>query len=137
ETIVLSARDRAVAREVEVLAGCTALVADNAAALMAAAAAVARLDVARSLAAVADEQGWGRPTPDTSTALEIEAGRHPLVEQSLPPGAFAPNDCVLDGDAAQVVVLTGPNMAGKSTYLRQVAVITLLAQTGCFVPARC
>ena len=137
ETIVLSARDRAVAREAEVLAGCAVLVAEHAAELMAAAAAVARLDVARALAAVADEQGWVRPHLDTTTALEIEAGRHPLVEQSLPRGAFVPNDCVLDGDAAQVVVLTGPNMAGKSTYLRQVAIVALLAQTGCFVPARC
>jgi len=84
---------------------------------------------------VADELGWVRPEVDRSTALEIEAGRHPLVERSLPPQSFVPDDCVLDALTAQIVVLTGPNMAGKSTYLRQVALIVLLAQVGCFVPA--
>jgi DNA mismatch repair protein MutS len=135
ETIVLSARERAVARETEVLADLAAMVAGHAETLLAAAGCAARLDVIQSLAAVADELRWVRPTVDNSTVLEIEGGRHPLVERSLPMGTFVPNDCVLSGDEAQIVVLTGPNMAGKSTYLRQVALITLLAQVGSFIPA--
>ncbi|HEY2705832.1 MAG TPA: DNA mismatch repair protein MutS [Candidatus Dormibacteraeota bacterium] len=136
ETVVLGVRERAVARELEVLEACTALVASHAGALLAAAGCVAELDVTRAFAEISDELGWTRPTVDASTVLEVEAGRHPLVEHSLPAGAFVANDCVLDGGAAPIVILTGPNMAGKSTYLRQVALITLLAQVGCFVPAR-
>ena len=135
ETVVLTARDRALAREAELLRECAQLVAAHAARLLAAAAAVAVLDVAQSLASVADEEGWTCPDVDDSTVLQVEAGRHPLVERSLPAGAFVPNDTVLDTDTAQVVILTGPNMAGKSTYLRQAALITLLAQVGSFVPA--
>jgi DNA mismatch repair protein MutS len=136
ETIVLGVRDRALARELEVLEGCTALVGGHAAALLAAAGCVAELDVSRALAEAADELAWTRPLVDESTVLEIEAGRHPLVEHSLPTGAFVANDCVLDGGTTPIVILTGPNMAGKSTYLRQVALVVLLAQVGCFVPAR-
>jgi DNA mismatch repair protein MutS len=136
EAIVLGVRERAVARELEVLEGCTALVAGHSAALLAAAGCVAEIDVTRALAETADELGWSRPEVDGSTVLEIEAGRHPLVERSLPTGAFVANDCALDGDTTPIVILTGPNMAGKSTYLRQVALITLLAQVGSFVPAR-
>jgi len=136
ETIVLGVRERAVAREVEVLEACTALVAGHAPALLAAAGCVAEIDVTRALAETADELGWARPDVDGSTDLEIEAGRHPLVERSLATGAFVANDCALDGGTTPIVILTGPNMAGKSTYLRQVALIALLAQVGSFVPAR-
>src|SRR2546430_17400517 len=79
--------------------------------------------------------GWRRPEVNAGTRLVIKAGRHPLVEQSLPAGAFVSNDLELDPDSAQIVILTGPNMAGKSTYLRQAAMIVLLAQCGSFVPA--
>ena len=136
ETIVLGVRERAVARELEVLEGCTALVAGHAPALLAAASCVAEIDVTRGLAETADELGWARPDVDGTTVLEIEAGRHPLVERSLPTGAFVANDCALDGGTTPIVILTGPNMAGKSTYLRQVALIALLAQVGSYVPAR-
>ncbi|HEX3605505.1 MAG TPA: DNA mismatch repair protein MutS [Candidatus Dormibacteraeota bacterium] len=135
ETVVLGVRERAVARELEVLEECTALVAGHAPELLAAAACVAELDVSRALADTADDLGWTRPEVDTSAVLEIDAGRHPLVENSLPAGAFVANDCVLDGATTPIVILTGPNMAGKSTYLRQTALITLLAQVGSFVPA--
>ncbi|HEV3124257.1 MAG TPA: DNA mismatch repair protein MutS [Candidatus Dormibacteraeota bacterium] len=135
ETIVLSARERAVAREAEVLGELAGAVAEHAAALLSAAECAARLDVSQSLATIADELRWVRPAVDASTVLEIEGGRHPLVERSLPAGTFVPNDCVVSGDAAQIVVLTGPNMAGKSTYLRQVAQIVLLTQVGSFIPA--
>jgi len=135
EAVVLSARDRALVRETELLRDCAARVASHAEPLLRAAAAVAALDVAQSLACVADDEGWTRPQVDRSTVLEIGAGRHPLVERSLPAGSFVPNDTLLDTNAAQVAILTGPNMAGKSTYLRQTALIVLLAQVGSFVPA--
>ena len=145
EAVVLSTRERSVAREAEVLAELVDAVCAQAPAITAAARAVAVLDLAQSLAEAADEHGWTRPEVDASTRLVIEAGRHPIVERSLEPGAFVPNDCVLCGrercgadaaGAATVLLLTGPNMAGKSTYLRQVALIVLLAQVGSFVPAR-
>ena len=135
ETVVLSARERAVARELELLGEATRLVATHAAGLLDCAAACAIADIAVSLAAAADEEGWVRPEVDRSTVTDIEAGRHPLVERSLGRGAFVANDTSLDV-AHRIVVLTGPNMAGKSTYLRQVALITLLAQVGSFVPAQ-
>ncbi|MGD0832984.1 MAG: DNA mismatch repair protein MutS [Candidatus Dormibacteria bacterium] len=135
ETVVLSARERAVARELELLAECCSLVTVHAPSLLACATAAATADVAQSLAAVADEERWARPTVDRSTVTDIEEGRHPLVERSLGRGHFVANDTSLDV-AQRIVVLTGPNMAGKSTYLRQVALITLLAQVGSFVPAQ-
>jgi DNA mismatch repair protein MutS len=135
ETIVLTARERALAREAELLSGLTAEVAAEAGALLEAAVSVARLDVAQALAEAAGELGWTRPLVDDSTVIELEGGRHPLVECSLPAGAFVANDCTLDTEACQVAIVTGPNMAGKSTYLRQVAIITVLAQVGSFVPA--
>jgi DNA mismatch repair protein MutS len=134
EAIVLHARERAVAREQEVLKGAAAQVAIEARALAGAAEAAAVLDVAQSLATVAEQERWVRPTVDTSSTLRIAGGRHPLVERTLGPGRFVPNDVDLDDDA-RIVVLTGPNMAGKSTYLRQTASIVLLAQIGSYVPA--
>ena len=134
ETIVLHARERAIAREQELLAGAAAQVAMEARTLADAAAAAATLDVAQSLATVAEEGHWVRPVVDGSSTLRISGGRHPLVERTLGPGRFVPNDLDLD-DEARIVVLTGPNMAGKSTYLRQTATIVLLAQIGSYVPA--
>jgi DNA mismatch repair protein MutS len=134
EAIVLHARERAVAREQELLAGAAARVATDARALADAAAAVATLDVAQALATVAEEEHWVRPSVDASSSLRITGGRHPLVERTLGPGRFVPNDLHLDGEV-RIVVLTGPNMAGKSTYLRQTASIVLLAQIGSYVPA--
>jgi DNA mismatch repair protein MutS len=96
---------------------------------------VALLDVMTSLAEAACANDYHRPTVDESDVLEIVEGRHPVVEQSLPPGQFVANDACLGPDA-RVMLLTGPNMAGKSTYLRQVALIVLMAQVGSFVPAR-
>ena len=134
EAIVLHARERAIAREQELLAGAAAQVAIEARALAAAATAAATLDVAQSLATVAEQEHWVRPNVGASSSLRITGGRHPLVERTLGPGRFVPNDLTLDGEA-RIVVLTGPNMAGKSTYLRQVASIVLLAQIGSYVPA--
>jgi len=134
EAIVLHARERAIGREQELLAGAAARIAGHARALAAAAAAVATLDVAQSLATIAEEQHWIRPSVEASSVLRIVGGRHPLVERTLGPGRFVPNDLSLD-DEARIIVLTGPNMAGKSTYLRQTASIVLLAQIGSYVPA--
>jgi len=105
--------------------------------LLATATATARVDVLLSLAEVAAHQGYVRPTLEHGLGLEITGGRHPVVEYTLDGDVFIPNDTHLEADQAErIVLLTGPNMAGKSTYLRQVALITLLAQIGSFVPAR-
>lgn len=105
--------------------------------LMVTATAVAKVDVLLSLAEVAAHQGYVRPVLEQGRGLEIIAGRHPVVEYALDGDVFIPNDTLMQAeDGARVLLLTGPNMAGKSTYLRQVALITLLAQIGSFVPAR-
>ena len=105
--------------------------------LMATARAVALLDVLLGFAEVAAHQGYIRPRLEQSGEIEISGGRHPVVEQALDGDTFIPNDTRMDAaHEASILLLTGPNMAGKSTYLRQVALITLLAQIGCFVPAR-
>ena len=100
--------------------------------------ALARLDAACALAELAAARAWTRPELDHSSELEIEAGRHPILEARAPEGGFVPNDLRLGADGVrvpQVVLVTGPNMAGKSTYLRQAALIVVLAQAGAFVPA--
>src|SRR5262249_37950144 len=96
----------------------------------------ATIDVWAALAEVAHRRDYVRPLVDDSGVIDIEDGRHPVVEEMVPAGAFVPNDCRLDGRSTQILVVTGPNMAGKSTFMRQVAHIVLLAQTGAFVPAR-
>ena len=97
--------------------------------------AVAMVDVLAGMAEAAELNGYVRPELNDGEALEIVQGRHPVVERSLPSGSFVPNDARLSTSDEQVVILTGPNMAGKSTFIRQVAIITLMAQTGSFVPA--
>lgn len=108
--------------------------------MMQTAAAVALVDMLLSLAEVAAHQGYTRPLLDQSGAIEISGGRHPVVEHALDGDVFIPNDTHLEASeeaqGASIALLTGPNMAGKSTYLRQVALIVLLAQIGSFVPAR-
>ena len=109
-------------------------VADTVPRLLQTAAAIAALDVLAGLARLAERRGYVRPEVHTGFDLEIRAGRHPVVETMMPREEFIPNDVVLDLDA-RVMILTGPNMAGKSTLLRQVGLIQLLAQVGSFVPA--
>lgn len=104
--------------------------------LSAAAARIAELDTAQSLARAATVRGWIRPVVDAENRLEIIEGRHPVVEAHLPGGEFIPNDVVLEEGGVVFALITGPNMAGKSTYLRQAALITIMAQTGSFVPAK-
>lgn len=97
--------------------------------------AVATLDVLISLAEAASSCHFVRPKVDSGLIITIRGGRHPGVEQAMGRGAFVPNDCHLDPESQQILILTGPNMAGKSTYMRQVALIVILAQMGSFVPA--
>ena len=100
------------------------------------AAAIARLDVFCSLAQVAVQNNYCRPMVDLSDEINITDGRHPVVEQVIDGLPFVPNDVALDNRERQIAIITGPNMAGKSTYMRQVALITLMAQMGSFVPAK-
>jgi DNA mismatch repair protein MutS len=97
--------------------------------------ALAVLDVLVALAEVAEARHFSRPRIDDGIALAIREGRHPVVETTVGRGAFVPNDCSLDPESDQIILLTGPNMAGKSTYMRQIALIVILAQMGSFVPA--
>lgn len=98
---------------------------------------MARLDCLLSFYLLADSRGYHRPEVDDSEVLHIEAGRHPVIETRLPAGeSYVPNDIYLDAAQQQILMITGPNMAGKSALLRQTALITLLAQLGCFVPAK-
>ncbi len=135
EAIVLSAQERIAQRELEILHDLGSAVAESASILRSSAQAIGMIDALQSLAATASEHGWRRPEVNAALRLSIKGGRHPLVERGLPAGGFVPNDLELDPQRDQIVILTGPNMAGKSTYLRQAAVIVLLAQCGSFVPA--
>ncbi|HXF52699.1 MAG TPA: DNA mismatch repair protein MutS [Hyphomicrobiaceae bacterium] len=147
---IAAAAERALAIENEVFASLTAGIIGEQQALGALAGALAELDVHCALAELAASEGYVRPTVDGSTVFEVRGGRHPVVEQALKQaksGPFIENDCLLvranDRPAAfeeeaegRIWLVTGPNMAGKSTFLRQNALITLMAQMGSFVPAR-
>ena len=135
ESVVLNARERLAEAESEAYRRICGQIAESAAAISRAAAAIAALDVFCGLAQAAADNGYVRPTLNAGPEIRIRDGRHPVVERSLPAGQYVPNDVSLSSDDARVVVLTGPNMAGKSTYIRQTALITLLAQIGSFVPA--
>ncbi len=135
EGAVLRGREQAAAAEARVLAALAARVRASADAIRLVAREIAERDVVQSLAQVARERDFVRPEVDDTSALEIEGGRHPVVESFVSDG-FIPNDLSMDADEARSIILTGPNMAGKSTLLRQVGLIVLLAQMGSFVPAR-
>ena len=135
EDRILGARERLAEAEREALARLCARVAAEGSAIERAAAALARLDVAAGLAEAAADGGYARPRLLPAGPIRIAGGRHPVIERRLEPGAFVPNDCDLGGPEPDIVVLTGPNMGGKSTYLRQTALIVLMAQAGSYVPA--
>jgi len=136
ESLVLTAEERRVELERELFQALCRAMALNSARLLGTARALGKLDAVASLAEAAIRQGFVRPELVEGEALEIWEGRHPVVEQFMPAGRrFVPNDTVLE-PGERIRVITGPNMAGKSTYLRQVALIVLMAQMGSFVPAR-
>ena len=133
---ILTARERVCALEYQLFCQVREQAARAVAEVQRSAAAAAQADVLCSFAAVAAEQGYCRPEVDQSDHIDITEGRHPVVEQMLKGSLFVPNDTRLDGGEHTVAIITGPNMAGKSTYMRQVALIVLMAQMGSFVPAR-
>ena len=134
ESVVLNGEQAIHSREREVFELLCHEVSRRAASLLATAEAIGALDALTSLAMAALEHGWVRPTITDGIGIHIADGRHPLVEAALGPGNFVANDLNLD-EESRVMLLTGPNMAGKSTYLRQVGLLVLLAQAGSFVPA--
>ena len=138
EAKIANAADRALGLELETFEKLAATVVSASEAIKAAAEALAVLDVASSLAMLAIERGYVRPAIDQSLEFVIEGGRHPVVEQVLSGEPFVANDCNLTAEAAagKIWLLTGPNMGGKSTFLRQNALIAVLAQMGSFVPAK-
>ena len=133
------ARDEALARELELFDEIVAAILDRRDAILASGAALGELDVHAGLAELAVDEGYVRPVVDDSNAFDIKGGRHPVVESALRSDgapAFVANDCCLSNDGAeQLWLITGPNMAGKSTFLRQNALIAILAQAGSFAPA--
>lgn len=136
EHTILSAEDRLTALEFQLFTALREETAQHMEEIQRSAAAVARLDVLCSFASVAAENGYCRPKVDDSDCLEIIEGRHPVVERVLKGSLFVPNDTKMDENAHRAAIITGPNMAGKSTYMRQVALIVLMAQLGSFVPAK-
>ena len=135
EAMVLGAEEKSTQLEYEIFCAVREQVAAEAEKLTAAARAVAQIDVLCSLAEVAAANRYVRPEINTGTGISIKNGRHPVVERLQTGELFVPNDCQLDCGENQLLIITGPNMAGKSTYLRQVALIVLMAQIGGFVPA--
>jgi DNA mismatch repair protein MutS len=135
EAIVLGAQERMAEVEARLYKDLLAQISATADRLLGSAEALARLDVCASLAEVAVRQRYVRPVLNEGEAIVIKAGRHPVVELTLKEEPFIPNDLDLDCDDVQIIVLTGANMSGKSTSLRQVALIVLMAQIGSFVPA--
>ncbi len=136
ENQVLTAKDRLTALEYQLFTQLREHLAQQAARVQLTASAVAAADALCSLAAVAVQRGYCRPEITLSREISITDGRHPVVEAVLKDSLFVPNDTRLGSEDNQVAIITGPNMAGKSTYMRQVALIVLMAQMGSFVPAR-
>ena len=136
ENQVLNAKDRLTALEYQLFTALREHLAQQAARVQLSASAVAAADVLCSLATVAVQRGYCRPEITLGSEISIVDGRHPVVEQMLKDTLFVPNDTHLGAQDNQVSIITGPNMAGKSTYMRQVALIVLMAQIGSFVPAR-
>ncbi len=134
ETKILGAEERIKELEYEIFCKIRKNIAERIDELETLSETLAEIDVLSSFASIAQERNYTRPLIDRSTSIEIKEGRHPVVELLLPEGNFIPNDTRLNPEE-RIIILTGPNMSGKSTYLRQVALITILAQAGSFVPA--
>lgn len=136
EEKVLTADERAKSLEFELFVELRQLVQDHARRLQAGAAALAELDVVCGLSELAESRNYCRPTLVEEAVLDINDGRHPVLDILEPEGTFVPNDAVSQPEESSILLITGPNMAGKSTYIRQVALLTIMAQMGGFVPAR-
>ena len=136
EATILGAADRVNSLEYDIFCDVRDYVASASSRLQKVAALLATLDVYVSLATVAVKNKYVRPEVDKSDKIEIKDGRHPVVEQFVKDSYFVPNDAELDTDRNRMMLITGPNMAGKSTYMRQVAIIVVMAQIGSFVPAK-
>lgn len=136
EEKILGAEDKILALEQRLFIELVQATACHIGALQADAAVVAELDCLHAFAVLAEERGYVRPVVDDSLVIDIRQGRHPVIETLMPPGeAYVANDVFLYSESQQIIIITGPNMAGKSALLRQTALITLLAQVGSFVPA--
>ena len=135
ESLILNAQERIAELESTLFRQVCGQIADATSSIMTVARAIAQVDAFASLAEVAERQGYVRPELNEGDTINIVQGRHPVVERTIEAGKFVPNDIRLSTRDEQVIMLTGPNMAGKSTFIRQVAVITLMAQIGSFVPA--
>jgi DNA mismatch repair protein MutS len=136
EERVLSAEDKTRALEVQLFQQLRDQVAAQTARLLTTADVLAAIDFLAALAELAAARNYVRPVITDQPVLNIRDGRHPVLDQLLPPGTFVPNDAVLDRESGNFWLVTGPNMAGKSTFLRQVALLTLMAHIGSFVPAK-
>ena len=135
ESRILGARERIEELEKALYRQVCAQIGEQSWAVSALGEAVAHLDVFHSLGEAAVRYGYVRPTLNEGAGISIKGGRHPVVERTLPPGSFVGNDTDTSSEDSQVMIITGPNMAGKSTYIRQAALIVLMAQMGSFVPA--
>ena len=135
EQKIIGAQEQSVRLELQIFGEIRDRIAGEISRIQRTAEAVKRLDAYQSLARVAAENRYVRPEIVTDGTLSITEGRHPVVEQSIPENSFVPNDTLLDTGENRMMIITGPNMAGKSTYMRQVALICLMAQIGSFVPA--
>ncbi len=135
EEKVLGAHDKRLELEYRLFTTIRATVAAESSRILQAAAGVAQIDFFCCLAEAAQKYRYSKPVVTAGEAIIIKEGRHPVIERALPPGRFVPNDIHLDQESEEVLIITGPNMAGKSTVLRQTALITLMAQMGSFVPA--
>lgn len=136
ENQILGAEEKVVNLEYNAFVQIREEIARNIKRLQLSAMSVATLDVLTSFAQVAEDLNYCMPTVDNSGIIDIKGGRHPVIEKMLGAGAFVDNDTYLDKEENRLSIITGPNMAGKSTYMRQVALITLMAQVGSFVPAQ-
>ncbi|MDD4583381.1 MAG: DNA mismatch repair protein MutS, partial [Eubacteriales bacterium] len=135
ESIVLNAETKINQLEYELFQQIREEIQDHITSIQSTSAALAVLDVLLSFAEVSSQMGYVKPTIDGSSIIRIEKGRHPVLEQMTKDGIFVANDTYLDGEHHSMLLITGPNMSGKSTYMRQTALIVLMAQIGCFVPA--
>jgi DNA mismatch repair protein MutS len=135
ESLILHARERIAELETALFRQLCQQLVPAVAVVTVSAAAIAEIDVLNAFAETAARYAYARPVVNGSSGIDIRRGRHPVVELSLPPGQFVPNDCRLSRETDQIMVLTGPNMAGKSTFLKQVALMVIMAQCGSFVPA--